>query len=54
MYLACIMKTVMPLIVIFQKAPRNTGFPKGGILNILKGIEVIKGGGALDCGKKKA
>ena len=50
----CLLKTLIPLIVILQKAMHNAGFSKEEILSALKGTQVIKGGGTLNCGEKKA
>ena len=47
-------KTLVPLIVIVQKAPGNACFSEGVMANTIKRIEVIKRGSTRDCGEKKA
>jgi hypothetical protein len=54
LHLARIRKTVVPLIVMFQKPPGDAGFPKGGIEDAIEGTEVFKRCGARDDSKKKA
>src|SRR5260370_41808349 len=49
----CILKTLMPLIVILQKATCNADFPKRGILNAFKGVKVFKRGCTLGYRKEK-
>ena len=53
LHVLCFLQALIPLIVIFQEASRNTGFPECVILLPLKGIEVLKRGDARDSGKKK-
>jgi hypothetical protein len=54
LHMACIQETLMPLILTIQESPGNAGFSEVGILNVLKGAKVFKGGDTCDNGKKKA
>src|SRR5260370_40722785 len=49
----CLFKTLVPLIVILQKALGNAGFSESGIKDTLKGMKVFKRGGTLDNSKKE-